>query len=62
MGDIQFLKELQENVRKGQQYKYLYFWGHTQKVQDLIDKTVLVRRFLQNLRLKVCNIKIQNSI
>ncbi len=62
MGDIQFLKELQENVRKGQQYKYLYFWGHTQKVQDLIDKTVLVSGFLQNLRLKVCNIKIQNSI
>ena len=62
MGDIQFLKELQENVRKGQQYKYLYFWGHTQKVQDLIDKAVLVSGFLQNLRLKVCNIKIQNSI
>ena len=62
MGDIQFLKELQENVRKGQLYKYLYFWGHTQKVQDLIDKTVLVSGFLQNLRLKVCNIKIQNSI
>ena len=62
MGNIQFLKELQENVRKGQQYKYLYFWGHTQKVQDLIDKTVLVSGFLQNLRLKVCNIKIQNSI
>ena len=40
MGDIQFLKELQENVRKGQQYRYLYFWRHTQKVQDLIDKTV----------------------
>lgn len=59
MGDIQFLKELQENVRKGQQYKYLYFWGHTQKVQDLIDKSCFSQWFPAKFEVK--GVQYQNT-
>ena len=45
MSDSQLLIALQENLRKGQRYKYLYFWGHTQKVQGLIDKSCFSQWF-----------------
>ena len=45
MHDSKFLVDLQEQVRKGQQFKYLCFWGHTPKQKDVIDKSCLSQWF-----------------
>ncbi len=39
MSDIQYLEDLQEQVRKGHPFKYLCFWGHTPKHKDIVDKS-----------------------
>ncbi len=39
MSDIQYLEDLQEQVRKGHLFKYLCFWGHTPKHKDIVDKS-----------------------
>lgn len=39
MSDIQYLEDLQEQVRKGHPLKYLCFWGHTPKHKDIVDKS-----------------------
>jgi len=39
MKDEKFLDDLIQKVQKGDQFKYLYFWGHTPKQADLIDKS-----------------------
>ena len=39
MKDEKFLDDLIQKVQKGDQFKYLYFWGHTPKQVDLIDKS-----------------------
>lgn len=45
MHDSKFLVDLQEQVRKGQRFKYLCFWGHTPKQKDVIDKSCLSQWF-----------------
>lgn len=45
MHDSQFLIDLQEQVRKGQRFKYLCFWGHTPKQKDVVDKSCLSQWF-----------------
>ena len=59
MSDIQFLTELQENIRKGQSYKYLCFWGHTQKIKDLIDKSCFSQWF--PAKFEVDGVQYQNT-
>ena len=39
MSDQRYLTDLQEDLRKGKNFKYLCFWGHTPKQQDLVDKS-----------------------
>lgn len=39
MSDIQYLEDLKKQVRKGQPFKYLCFWGHTPKYKDIVDKS-----------------------
>lgn len=39
MNDSQYLVDLQEQVRKGQRFKYLCFWGHTPKTKEIMDKS-----------------------
>ncbi len=39
MSDIQYLEDLKKQVRKGQPFKYLCFWGHTPKHKDIVDKS-----------------------
>ena len=41
MRDSQFLTTLQEQVKNGQKYSYLCFWGHSQKTSGKIDKSCL---------------------
>lgn len=36
---MQNIKELQEQIQKGKKFNYLFFWGHTQKIQDVADKS-----------------------
>lgn len=45
MSDLQYLTDLQEQVRKGQRFKYLCFWGHTPKQKDAVDKSCLSQWF-----------------
>ncbi|KAF1022832.1 MAG: N-glycosidase [Acinetobacter bereziniae] len=45
MSDSKFLVTLQEQVKRGQKYSYLCFWGHTQKVQGKVDKSCLSQWF-----------------
>lgn len=45
MSDLQYLTDLQEQVRTGQRFKYLCFWGHTQKTANVIDKSCLSQWF-----------------
>lgn len=45
MNDLQLLEGLQEQVRKGQRFKYLCFWGHTQKAVNIVDKSCLSQWF-----------------
>lgn len=39
MSDLKYLENLQELVKHGQQFKYLFFWGHTPKQNNLVDKS-----------------------
>lgn len=41
MSDLRYLESLQELVKHGQSFKYLYFWGHTPQQQDSVDKSCL---------------------
>lgn len=45
MSDSQFLTTLQEQVKNGQKYSYLCFWGHSQKTSGKIDKSCLSQWF-----------------
>ena len=45
MIDSQFLIDLQEQIRKGQRFKYLCFWGHTPKQKNVVDKSCLSQWF-----------------
>lgn len=36
---------LLEEIKKGQQFNYLFFWGHTQKENDKIDKSCFSQWF-----------------
>jgi hypothetical protein len=61
MSDSHFLTTLQEQVKNGQKHSYLCFWGHSQKISGKIDKSCLSQWFLQNLKLMVSIIKVQNN-
>ncbi len=41
MQDEIFLNDLIEKTKQGHQFKYLYFWGHTPKQANLVDKSCL---------------------
>jgi len=45
MKDEKFLKDLIQKVHQGHQSKYLYFWGHTPKQADLVDKSCFSQWF-----------------
>lgn len=45
MSDSEFLMGLQEQIRKGQRFKYLCFWGHTTKQKGIVDKSCLSQWF-----------------
>ena len=45
MIDSQFLIDLQEQIRKGQRFKYLCFWGHTAKQRGVVDKSCFSQWF-----------------
>jgi len=45
MKDEKFLKDLIQKVQQGHQSKYLYFWGHTPKQADLVDKSCFSQWF-----------------
>ena len=45
MKDEKFLNDLIQKVQQGHQYKYLYFWGHTPKQADLVDKSCFSQWF-----------------
>lgn len=45
MKDENFLKDFIEKVEQNNQFKYLYFWGHTAKKADVIDKSCLSQWF-----------------
>jgi len=45
MNDSKFLTDLQEQIRQGKSQKYLYFWGHTPKTIDLVDKSCFSQWF-----------------
>ena len=38
-------KDLEVEVRKGKKFKYLFFWGHRQKSNDVIDKSCFSQWF-----------------
>ncbi|RUP38054.1 MAG: NADAR family protein [Acinetobacter sp.] len=40
-----FLNDLIEETEQGHQFKYLYFWGHTPKQANLVDKSCLSQWF-----------------
>ncbi|MDQ9009358.1 NADAR family protein [Acinetobacter gerneri] len=41
MSDLKYLENLQEMVKHGQHFKYLFFWGHTPKQENAADKSCL---------------------
>ena len=45
MKDEKFLNDLIQKVQQGHQYKYLYFWGHSPKQADLVDKSCFSQWF-----------------
>lgn len=45
MQDEIFLNDLIEKTEQGHQFKYLYFWGHTPKQANLVDKSCLSQWF-----------------
>ena len=45
MSDSKYSLELQEQVKKGQRFKYLCFWGHTPKQKSLVDKSCFSQWF-----------------
>lgn len=59
MNDSQFLVDLQEQIRKGQRFKYLCFWGHTQKTTHVVDKSCLSQWF--PAKFEVDGISYQNT-
>lgn len=46
MQDEQFLNDLIQQVQQGRQFKYLYFWGHTPKQNNHVDKSCFSQWFL----------------
>lgn len=45
MQDEQFLNDLIQQVQQGRQFKYLYFWGHTPKQNNYVDKSCFSQWF-----------------
>lgn len=45
MIDEKFLNDLIQKIQQGHQFKYLYFWGHTPKKANLIDKSCFSQWF-----------------
>ncbi|MCY3124107.1 NADAR family protein, partial [Acinetobacter baumannii] len=45
MKDEKFLNDLIQKIQQGHQFKYLYFWGHTPKKANLIDKSCFSQWF-----------------
>lgn len=45
MNDSELLTTLQEQIKRGEKYSYLCFWGHCQKTQEKIDKSCLSQWF-----------------
>lgn len=45
MQDEQFLNDLIQQVQQGHQFKYLYFWGHTPKQNNHVDKSCFSQWF-----------------
>ena len=39
------IKELEEEIQRGKKFKYLFFWGHRQKSNDVIDKSCFSQWF-----------------
>ena len=39
------INELKEQVQKGKKFKYLFFWGHREKVEGVIDKSCFSQWF-----------------
>ena len=39
------IEELKQELLKGREFKYLFFWGHTQKDNNIIDKSCLSQWF-----------------
>jgi ribA/ribD-fused uncharacterized protein len=59
MIDSIFLTTLQEQVKDGQTYDYLCFWGHTQKAQGKVDKSCLSQWF--PAKFEIDGVKYQNT-
>jgi len=45
MSDSNHLIALQEQIKIGERFKYLCFWGHTQKIKNVIDKSCFSQWF-----------------
>ncbi|WP_277559809.1 NADAR family protein [Acinetobacter beijerinckii] len=45
MQDEQFLNDLIQQVQQGRSFKYLYFWGHTSKQTNHVDKSCFSQWF-----------------
>ena len=45
MKDEKFLNHLIQKAQQGHRFKYLYFWGHTPKQDNLVDKSFLSQWF-----------------
>ena len=39
------INELKEQVQKGKKFKYLFFWGHRQKAEGVVDKSCFSQWF-----------------
>ncbi|MGB5887978.1 MAG: NADAR family protein [Acinetobacter venetianus] len=51
MKDDHFLNDLIHYIQQGQKFKYLYFWGHTPKQADLVDKSCLSQWYPSTFKL-----------
>jgi len=39
------IKELKQQLQKGKKFKYLFFWGHRQKTEGVVDKSCFSQWF-----------------
>ena len=42
---MQSINELKEHIQRGEKFNYLFFWGHRQKIEGVVDKSCFSQWF-----------------